>query len=40
MRKVYAGSDGLRILVIGGVPGAAYEVQEFTEVGAPDPAAA
>lgn len=39
MRKVFAGDDGLRLLVIGGVPGAAYEVQEFTEVGAPDPSA-
>ena len=39
-RKVYAGADGVRLLVIGGVPGAAYEVLEFTEVGAPDPAAA
>ena len=40
MRKVYAGPDGLRLLVVGGVPGQAYEVLEFTEVGAPDPAAA
>ncbi len=40
MRKVYAGPEGLRVLVIGGVPGAAYEVLEFTEVGQPDPAAA
>ena len=39
-RKVYAGAEGLRLLVIGGVPGAAYQVLEFTEVGAPDPAAA
>ena len=37
MRKVYAGPDGLRLLVVGGVPGAAYEVLDFTEVGAPDP---
>ncbi len=36
-RKVYAGSDGLRILVIGGTPGAAYDVKEFTELGSPDP---
>lgn len=39
MRKVYGGPEGLRLLVIGGVPGAAYEVKDFTEVGAPDPRA-
>ena len=39
MRKVYAGADGIRLLVVGGVPGAAYEAKEFTEVGAPDPSA-
>ncbi len=39
-RKVYAGPEGLRILVIGGVPGSAYEVREFTELGQPDPMAA
>ncbi|HEY6780111.1 MAG TPA: hypothetical protein VI111_04110 [Thermoleophilaceae bacterium] len=39
-RKVYAGPEGLRVLVIGGVPGAAYEVREFTELGQPDPMAA
>lgn len=37
MRKVYSGADGLRLLVAGGTPGAAYEIKEFTEVGAPDP---
>lgn len=39
-RKVFSGPDGLRMLVIGGVPGAAYEPAAWTEVGAPDPAAA
>ncbi len=38
-RKVLPGADGLRLLVIGGVPGAAYEAPEFTELAAPDPAA-
>lgn len=38
-RKVYAGPEGLRILVVGGVPGSAYEVREFTELGQPDPMA-
>lgn len=36
-RKVYAGEGGLRILVIGGTPGAVYGVKEFTELGSPDP---
>ena len=40
MRKVYSGREGLRLLVIGGVPGAVYEVKDFTEVGQPDPYAA
>ncbi len=31
-RKIYAGEGGLRLLAIGGVPGAAYEVKEFTEL--------
>ena len=29
----------MRLLIIGGVPGAAYEMLDFTEVGAPDPQA-
>jgi uncharacterized cupin superfamily protein len=37
-RRVVAGPDGVRVLVIGGVPAAAYTVKEFTELGAPDPA--
>lgn len=36
-RKVFPGADGLRMLAIGGVPGKAYEVKQFTEVGQPDP---
>lgn len=39
-RKVWPGDDGLRMLVIGGVPGKAYEISDFTELGAPDPMAA
>jgi mannose-6-phosphate isomerase-like protein (cupin superfamily) len=31
-RKVFAGSEGLRMLALGGTPGAAYEVREFTEL--------
>ena len=39
-RKVWPGDGGLRILVVGGVPGKAYEPVGITELGAPDPAAA
>jgi mannose-6-phosphate isomerase-like protein (cupin superfamily) len=38
-RKVYSGPDGLRVLVLGGVPGQAYEAPEVTKLGAPDPMA-
>ncbi len=37
---VYTGTNGLRVLIIGSIPGKAYEVLEFTEVGQPDPYAA
>jgi mannose-6-phosphate isomerase-like protein (cupin superfamily) len=33
-RKIYAGADGLRMLALGGTPGAAYEAAEFTELSA------
>lgn len=36
-RKLYPGDEGFRVVVIGGVPGSAYEVREFTELGSPDP---
>jgi mannose-6-phosphate isomerase-like protein (cupin superfamily) len=36
-RKLYPGDEGMRVLVIGGVPGEAYTVRDYTEVGAPDP---
>jgi mannose-6-phosphate isomerase-like protein (cupin superfamily) len=38
-RKLYAGPEGIRVLALGGKPGAAYEVTEFTELGQPDPMA-
>lgn len=38
-RKLYAGPDGMRVLAIGGVPGQAYEIKDFTELGQPDPMA-
>jgi quercetin dioxygenase-like cupin family protein len=31
-RKVYAGPEGLRLLALGGTPGAAYEAAEFTQL--------
>jgi mannose-6-phosphate isomerase-like protein (cupin superfamily) len=31
-RKVYAGPDGLRMVAIGGAPGAAYEINPNTEL--------
>lgn len=39
MRKVWPGAEGIRILVLGGVPGATYEAPEFTNLGEPDPTA-
>ena len=39
-RKVWPGDEGIRLLIVGGVPGKAYEAPELTEVGGPDPMAA
>lgn len=39
-RKIHPGPEGIRLLIIGGIAGAAYEKLEFTEVGAPDPSKA
>ncbi len=36
-RKVAAGPDGVRLLVLGAVPGKAYEPPEWGELGAADP---
>jgi hypothetical protein len=36
-RKIRVGSDGARILALGGVPGAAYDAPDFTELGGPEP---
>jgi uncharacterized cupin superfamily protein len=36
-RKLYPGDAGMRVLVVGGVPGEVYAVRDFTELGAPDP---
>jgi len=37
-RKIVAGPDGLRVLVLGAKPGAVYEAPASSELGAPDPA--
>ena len=37
-RKVRSGPDGLRLIVLGGVPGAVYDRRERYRLGSPDPA--
>jgi len=39
-RKIFPGPEGIRLLIVGGIAGAAYEKLDFTEVGAPDPSKA
>jgi uncharacterized cupin superfamily protein len=36
-RKLSTGEEGALILALGGVPGQAYEIVQFTEEGEPDP---
>lgn len=38
-RKVWPGADGVRVLVLGGVPGQPYEAPEQSKLGEPDPMA-
>jgi uncharacterized cupin superfamily protein len=38
-RRVVTGSEPVRLLVVGGIPGDVYAARDFTELGAPDPAA-
>ncbi|HZK16079.1 MAG TPA: cupin domain-containing protein [Solirubrobacterales bacterium] len=38
-RKVWPGPDGVRLLVIGGVPGGSYQPPEISKLGEPDPTA-
>jgi len=38
-RKVWPGDDGVRLLIIGGVPGGSYEAPDITKLGQPDPMA-
>jgi mannose-6-phosphate isomerase-like protein (cupin superfamily) len=39
-RKVWPGEDGIRVLVLGGKAGEAYEAPDITKLGEPDPMAA
>jgi hypothetical protein len=36
-RKVWAGAEGIRMVVIGGVPGGVYEAPDRSKLGEPDP---
>jgi mannose-6-phosphate isomerase-like protein (cupin superfamily) len=36
-RKIWPGADGMRVLALGGTPGAAYEPPDVTKLGEPDP---
>jgi mannose-6-phosphate isomerase-like protein (cupin superfamily) len=38
-RKIWPGPDGIRLVVLGGVPGQAYEAPDLTKLGEPDPMA-
>ena len=38
-RKFDVGPEGLRLLALGGVPGAVYSAPQWTELGSPDPTA-
>jgi mannose-6-phosphate isomerase-like protein (cupin superfamily) len=39
-RKVWPGPEGIRMVVLGGVPGRAYEPGDISKLGEPDPMAA
>jgi mannose-6-phosphate isomerase-like protein (cupin superfamily) len=36
-RNIFPGEDGLRLLIVGAVPGKAYEISDLTVLGNPDP---
>ena len=36
-RKLWPGPEGMRVIAIGGKPGAVYEGKDVSELGAPDP---
>jgi mannose-6-phosphate isomerase-like protein (cupin superfamily) len=39
-RKVWPGANGIRLLIVGGVPGGTYEAPDLSKLGEPDPMAA
>ena len=39
-RKVWPGAEGIRMVIVGGVPGAVYEAPAISRLGEPDPMAA
>jgi mannose-6-phosphate isomerase-like protein (cupin superfamily) len=39
-RKVWPGADGVRLLILGGIPGQVYEAPDVSKLGEPDPMAA
>ena len=36
-RKVFTGEEPIRMVIVGGIPGQAYEAPEVSQLGAPDP---
>jgi hypothetical protein len=38
-RKAWPGADGIRLLILGGVPGTVYEAPDISKLGQPDPMA-
>jgi mannose-6-phosphate isomerase-like protein (cupin superfamily) len=38
-RKVWPGAEGMRMVIVGGVPGAVYEPPDVSKLGEPDPMA-
>ncbi|HET8956207.1 MAG TPA: cupin domain-containing protein [Solirubrobacterales bacterium] len=36
-RKVWPGGEGMRMVIVGGVPGAVYEAPDISKLGEPDP---
>lgn len=36
-RKVWPGSEGIRMVIVGGVPGGVYEAPDISKLGEPDP---
>lgn len=39
-RKLWPGPDGVRVVIVGGVPGDVYEAPDVSKLGEPDPMAA